>query len=414
MSVMNMSDEFRKIVAKDKDLRMSVEAKPDIGYSTGFPTYDAITSYPVYINNDEKGIHQKYICSGITDGTLNGVIGKTGSGKSSFALQVGANIIRPFRTSCLFEDSIEGGVTQSRREILTGFYGDEYIERIIIRNQGITAENFYKRIKTIHDLKLNNKDKYLYDTGLLDYYAKPVYAFEPTVYILDSVALLYPDDMLDDDELKGASSMSVSKSVAVVSQLVSAIIPMLKAANIIVFAINHIKDDINIGPFVKAPDVKYLKVGERLPKGKAVTYLSSNIIRIDSGTKLKANETFHIDGSICTISNVKTRASAANRSVPLIFNQYTGFDPILSMFQMLKANGRVNGSGVGLYFDDYKDYKFSMGNLIEKLEDPNFYEVFNKVSSDELRKNIIDPKEYQHVNVNNKFTTDILNSIKLD
>ena len=407
-----LSDDFRKIVAKDKDLRMSVEAKPDIGYSTGFPTYDAITTYPVYINNENKNLNLKYYCSGITDGTLNGVIGKTGTGKSSFALQVGANIIRPFKTSVMFEDSIEGGVTQSRREVLTGFYGDEYINRIIVRNQGITAENFYKRIKTIHDLKINNKDKYLYDTGLLDYYAKPVIAFEPTVYILDSVALLYPDDMLDDDDLKGASSMAVSKSVAVVSQLVSAIIPMLKAANIIVFAINHIKDDIQIGPFTKAPDVKYLKPGERLPKGKAVTYLSSNIIRLDNSTKLKPNETFHIDGSIVNISNVKTRASAANRSVPMIFNQYTGFDPVLSIFQMLKQNNRVNGSGIGLYLDDYKDYKFSMGNLIEKLENPDFYEIFSKVASDEIKRNIIDPKEYQHTNVNNKMAMDIMNSIK--
>lgn len=407
-----LSDDFRKIVAKDKDLRMSAEAKPDIGYSTGFPSYDAITSYPIYIDNNDLDIHVKYNCCGITDGTLNGVIGKTGTGKSSFALQVGANIIRPFRTSCMFEDSIEGGVTDARREILTGFTGNEYKERLIIRNQGITAENFYKRIKTIHDMKINNKDKYLYDTGMVDFYAKPVIVFEPTVYILDSVALLYPDDMLDDEELKGASSMAVSKSVAVVSQLVSAIIPMLKAANIIVFAINHIKNDIQIGPFAKAPDVKYLKMGERLPKGKAVTYLSSNIIRLDNSTKLKPTETFHIDGSIVNISNVKTRASAANRSVPLVFNQYTGFDPVLSLFQLLKVNNRVNGSGVGLYLDEYKDYKFSMGNLIEKLENPEFYDVFSKVAADEIKKNIIDPKEYQHTSVNHKMASDIMSMVK--
>ena len=407
-----LSEEFRAAVAKDKDLRMSVEAKMDIGYPTGFPSYDAITTYPVYVNNDAMGIHEKYYCSGIIDGTLNGIIGKTMSGKSTFALQVASNIIRPFKTSCCFEDSIEGGVTQSRREILTGFSDLELNERFIVRNQGISAENFYKRIKTIHDIKIHNKDKYLYDTGFINHMGEPVIIFEPTVYILDSVALLYPDDMLEDEELKGGSSMAVSKSVAVVSQLVSAIIPMLKAANIIVLAINHIKDDMNIGPFVKAPDVKYLKVGERLPKGKAVTYLSSSIIRIDSGTKLKANETFHIDGSICTISNVKSRASAGNRSVPIILNQYTGFDPILSMFQLLKQNGRVNGSGVGLYFDDYKDYKFSMGNLIDKLNDPAFYEVFSKVAKDEIQRNIIDPKDYQHTSVNNKFSSDIIGSIK--
>ena len=33
---------------------------------------------------------------------------------------------------------------------------------------GINAENFYKRIKMIHDIKLENREKYEYDTGLFD------------------------------------------------------------------------------------------------------------------------------------------------------------------------------------------------------------------------------------------------------
>lgn len=405
-----LSEEFRKIVMKDKDLRMSVEAKCDIGYSSGYLAFDFLNGYMIHVNNNEKNIHQKYYCIGFMDGSFNSIIGKTGCGKSTFALQTAANIVRPFQTSCIFEDSIEGGMNWTRREVLSGFNEDELKQRFIVRNTGVNAENFYKRIKMIHDIKIRDKDKYMYDTGNLDNFGNPLWAFEPTVYILDSVAMLYPENMAEEDELQG--SMAVSGSVKVVSQMVSAIIPMLKAANIIVFAINHIKDDIQTGPFVKKPDVQYLKVGERLPKGKAVTYLSNNIIRLDTGVKLKPEEKFHISGSIVDVSTVKSRSSAANKSVSLVFNQYTGFDPILSMFIYLQNNGRVNGAGVGLYLDEYKDYKFSMGNLLQKMENPEFAEIFNKVAFDQLSKSMVDPYENSKKEFTRQSTNNILNMMK--
>jgi hypothetical protein len=37
-----------------------------------------------------------------------------------------ANIIRSFPLGCIFEDSVEGGITQTRNELLTGFTPDEF------------------------------------------------------------------------------------------------------------------------------------------------------------------------------------------------------------------------------------------------------------------------------------------------
>ena len=406
-----LADEFRKAVSKEKDLRMRMEAKTDVGYPTGIPPFDFMNGYVIHVNNEEKNIHQKYHCLGITDGSFNSIIGKSGSGKTTLTVQASANIIRPFKTSMCFIDTAEGGITVSRAEVLTGYHGLEFKSRYIMRNTGITAENFYKRIKMIHDIKHANPSQYQYDTGRLDIYGNPLIVFEPTVYILDSVAILYPENMLDDDELKVASGMNTSKSTQVVSQLVSAAIQMLKSANIIVLAINHIKDQISTGPFAKAPDVKYLKMGEYLPKGKAVTLLSNNIIRLDVSTKLKPEETYHVDGHIVNISNMKSRSSAGNHSVPLVFDQNTGFHPILSIVQYLKQSNRINGAGIGLYFDDYKEFKFSFGNILEKLNDPEFREIFEKVSFDELTKLCVDSFEVENVSRNNDITDSILNRL---
>ena len=152
-------------------------------------------------------------------------------------------------------------------------------------------------------------------------------------------------------------------------------------------------------------------MGEYLPKGKAVTLLSNNIIRLDVGTKLKPEETYHVDGHIVNISNMKSRSSAGNHSVPLVFDQNTGFHPILSIVQYLKQSNRINGAGIGLYFDDYKDFKFSFGNILEKLEDPAFREIFEKVSFDELTKLCVDSFEVENVSKNNDITNSILNRL---
>ncbi|MBQ8131007.1 MAG: hypothetical protein IJ193_00785 [Bacilli bacterium] len=411
MAIPLLAEEFRNAVAKDKDLRMRTEAKTDVGYPTGLTPFDFMNGYVIHVNNEEKNIHQKYYCLGITDGSFNSIIGKSGSGKTTLCVQSAANIIRNFPTATCFIDTAEGGITTSRAEVLTGFHGEEFRSRFIMRNTGITAENFYKRIKMIHDIKLANPDQYMYDTGRLDIFGNPLWTFEPTVYILDSVAVLYPENMLDDEELKAASGMNTAKSTQVVTQLVGAAIQMLKSANIIVLSVNHIKEQIATGPFMKAPDVKYLKPGEYLPKGKAVTLLSNNIIRLDVSTKLKPTETFHVDGHIVNVSNMKSRSSAANHSVPLVFEQNTGFNSVLSIIQFLKESNRINGSGVGLYFDDNKEFKFALGNVLEKLENPAFRKVFENVAFDQLSKLCVDSFQLENVSKNNDITNSILSRL---
>ena len=95
------------------------------------------------------------------------VIGRSGCGKTTFIMQSAGKIVEPFETSCIFHDDIEGGITQTRKEQLVGLHGNDFKEAYISRNSGITAENFYERIKMIHDMKvIENREKFIYDTGL--------------------------------------------------------------------------------------------------------------------------------------------------------------------------------------------------------------------------------------------------------
>ena len=370
-----LAERFRQKVSKSKDYRMKSEAEFEVGYPTGFLNFDFKNGTTVYVRKNNQVVN-KYYSVGLVDGSINFIIGRSSSGKTTFAVQSGANIIRQFPTSCMFIDSIEGGITTTRLETLTGFYGSELSERVIARNTGVTAENFYERVRSIYDEKMANREDYLYGTGLCTSMGEPIYKLTPTIYILDSLSMLMPEQFTEEEQLSGQMSQSAAaKTNALIFRRIT---PMLKSANIILLIINHITENIEINPMQrKRSQLAFLKQGEAMPGGKNPIYLGNTIIRVEDGTKLKNSEGFYIDGSITELSLVKSRTSKAGKGVSMVFNQATGFDNDLSLFLLLKEQGRINGAGAYLYIGDRSDMKFAQKNIKTKLlEDPEFREVF--------------------------------------
>jgi len=189
-----LASRFRSQVSKSKDSRMKDEASIDVCYPTGFLNFDFLNGAIVDVNTPEKQF--KYYSAGIPDGSLVMCIGRSGSGKTTAVVQMAANIVRPFENSCIFHDDIEGGITTVRRKILTGFTDEELEEKYIIRNSGITAENFYERIKLIYDTKMADEAAFTYDTGLLERFNFG----GANVYLLNPALLTVNDDPVADFE----------------------------------------------------------------------------------------------------------------------------------------------------------------------------------------------------------------------
>lgn len=371
-----LATQFRTSVSKHKDYRMKDESQSSVSYPTGFLNFDFMNGTVVDVNSADRNF--RYYSVGIQDGSLATLIGRSGCGKTTFAVQVAANIVRNFPNACIFHDDIEGGVTEYRKQVLTGFSGDELEAKYISRNTGITAENFYERLCMIHNLKLENRSSYEYDTGCFDARGNRIYKLEPTVYILDSLAMLMPEKFTEEEELSG--SMSSTASAKVNSMTFKRIIPMLKSANIILLIINHINQKIDINPMQRTKSqVSYLKPGESLPGGNTAIYVANLLIRFDDNSKLKPDEAFGIAGSLVDLGLVKSRNSGAGRTCTLVFNQDRGFDPELSLFVMLKNAKRIGGAGAHLYIGDRSDIKFSQKTFKEKLrENPELYQIFIK------------------------------------
>lgn len=261
-----LANNFRAKVSKLKDHNMKTESQHSVGYPTGFLSFDFTNGAVVHVKSSDKNFN--YYSIGIPDGSMVMIIGRSGCGKTTWAIQAASNIVKNFNTSCIFHDDIEGGVSDSRKELLTGLSGDELKDKYIHRNSGITAENFYERVKMIHDLKYDNRSDYEYDTGLYDSSGNRIFKLEPTIYILDSLALLMPEKYTTEDELSG--QMSATAAAKANASIFKRIVPMLKSANIILFIINHINQKVEINMFSRTKSqVSYLKQGETLPGGNA-------------------------------------------------------------------------------------------------------------------------------------------------
>lgn len=362
---------FREETKKSKNPSMGREMEPDVSYSTGYLAFDFLNGSIVHVKSETQDF--KYYSVGITDGSLVMFIGRSGCGKSTLMVQIATNIIRQFKTSCFFFESVEVGMEETRLLALSRLSREDYKQKIIARNTGVTQETVYERVKLVHDLKVNNRDDFEYDTGLYNSFGERIFKLEPTVFGLDSLALLVKQEMTEEDELSG--QMSVTAATKGNSRLYKMITPMLKAANIIFMSINHITDDVSLRP--KKPQLAFLKLGEYLAGGKAAHYVQSTIIRLDDHNKLTEDKDFGIYGNLVDLTLVKSRSNGNGHSCTIVFDENIGFDPELSLYYLLKQNNKVHGAGRSFYIEGAEDIKFSQKQFKEKLcEKPELQEAF--------------------------------------
>ena len=331
------------------------------------------------------------------------IISDSGVGKTTLATQAACSIIKPFKSSCIFYEQAEVGTNIQRIKNLTKMDDETFEERFIVRDAGITTESIYNRVKMIYDIKVNNQSEYLYDTGLKDRHGNPIYKFEPTVVILDSIKLILSEKSTDASEI---SNMSAAQNANANSQYYSKMVPLCRTANIIFLMINHITTDINTSFLPKKSELPYLKQGEHIAGGKSLTYIQNNIFRLDIKSKLKAEDTFGILGSIVNVDIVKSRTNNSDRGrCTLVFDQTLGYDSDLSLLLLLKDNKILEGSGAYLKLPGY-DNKFTQKNFKEKLySDPEFYNVFVSVCLNYLKDELLAAHERIKKNNETKLNT---------
>lgn len=300
---------------------------------------------------------------GISGGKILTVVGKSGSGKSTLAYMIAGKILKTSEGAQIIHLDYERAANKARISKMTGVGVDKIKDDSDIYtflNSNISSESLYQLVKAIHKIKMDNKDDL---TIVKDFNGEKVEYLIPTVIIVDSIASMIPNDIIDEKELSG--SMSASAIAKVNNSIYKRITNFITDANITIININHITQSIAMGPGSTKPALNFLAQGESLPGGTSSVFLSDSLLKLDPGSKLEEDKDFGIKGFTTTAQYIKSRSNASGRKFKLIFDQDLGFDNLLTNIQFLKDEGLLKGSGHGYYIETMPDKKFKMKTVRE-------------------------------------------------
>ena len=130
--------------------------------------------------------------------------------KTTFAIQAATSIVSRFPNSAIMHEDLEGGTSLPRIQSLSGWGSRRMNNQYIIRNQGIDSESFFLRVDSFCKRKVELAEQYpqelKYFTGIIDQFGKPVYKLIPSFIIMDSLALLAPAGMTEEEKIAGNMS----------------------------------------------------------------------------------------------------------------------------------------------------------------------------------------------------------------
>jgi RecA/RadA recombinase len=353
--------------------------------STGFDVIDYLNGNLVSSPDGKK----KYNV-GIDAGKIMTIIGKTGVGKSTLALQIAANIIRRYDQSSLFVLDFEQSNSKDRIRSITGMSEEEFEQKVSIKKIAISTETVLEIASQIKKLKLERKEDLLTPNkeGILDEKGKVKKILPPTVIFVDSIAMMMPREAVQAEEMTG--QMNATQMAKANTQLFKRLVQVCMEGNIVMIFINHITQKVETGPTPTAAAINYLKQNESLPGGNAPMYLTNTLIKVVASSKLEEDKTYKIKGFEAKIELIKSRTAPAGRSMTMIFNQAEGFDGDLSLLEHIKANGMLKGAGVSNYIEGLDSVKFKLSDFKSKLATDkklaeHFYAVGRALLADSLK-----------------------------
>ena len=355
-----------------------------VSYKTGFPVIDYYLGYMVKVVDPvTEEVIKKYPCVGITAGSYSMLAGPTSSSKTTLTVQIAANIVRNFDEGFVMHYDLEGACNYTRIQALTKFSSKEISEgKYIIKQGDCSIDEMYEAIMQIYFEKKAHPEKYKYDTGMVDEFNKPIIIYQPTVVILDSIptmsTYINENDKSERKKIAELEGSTYSNRLAKeITQFLVKLLPKLRAANIILLAINQVKDKIDIG-FSKSPaEILHMKQNWALPGGKAVKFYAQYVLIHEAiGSEKFNKDDDGFDGNGVHIDIIKSRTNQTGRTLHMVFDKVHGVDSVRSSLIYAKECGLITGNKNSSYFNYNKDVKFSVKNAPTEFRNrPELYKI---------------------------------------
>lgn len=365
---------LRALRAQDKSGKFDCDAAV-ISYKTGFPVLDYYLGYKVNVYDDEDNIIDTYPSIGITAGSYALFVGKPSSSKTTTAVQIASNIVREFDCGTVLHFDIEQAMNYTRIQALSKFKMSEMDSKYVLKQGNTSIDEVYNSIMQIYFEKTKNPEAYLYNTGKMNEFGKEIRIFQPTVAILDSIAAIsmhYNEN--DKNDIKTISELEgntyANRLARDISQFFTKLLPRLRAANIILLAINQIKDKVDIGVVKSAAEFMYMKQNETTPGGWAPKFYAHIFLKfVAEGSSKFTEDDEGFGGFGVTVDILKSRTNQAGRSCHLIYDKVHGVDSIRSTLRFAKDYGLLNGNKNKSWLGDDKENSFSMVNVHQEFKE---------------------------------------------
>lgn len=338
-------------------------------YKTGIAPLDYYLGYRLNVYDDNNEVVDSYPALGFNGGCYIMDIGKSSTAKTSIMLFIAGMIVRPFENGLIIHYDLEQAMNPTRAKIMTRFTINEMKSKYLLKQMNSTMEDIKVMIMNLYKEKTSNPKEYQYDTGKKDEFNQPIIMYVPTVVIIDSIPSLTVK-LSETDKKEWAKLEEITSQTermrltGEIGRFYTDLLPYLRAANIIVISINHIKVNPQMG-IVKSPaELLYLKQDEALPGGKTPPYLAHYLLKnVAVGSEKYDLEDDGIDGVMIRMEIIKSRSNQSGQHVDLIFDKVKGISPIRTCIRFAKDNGLIGGNKNGTYFINEKDKKFPMRNV---------------------------------------------------
>jgi len=185
----------------------------------------------------------------------------------------------------------------------------------------------------------------------------------------------------------------INQVIGYKARLLSALIPraLAKCAknNIAIVAINQLRDNLKMGKFAPANDLKFISQEKTIPGGNSIKFNAFHLIEMKV-KKVIDQSKFGFDGIISKFKAVKNKQFAPNIELELVGAFTTGFSNFWTNYRFLRDNNRLEaGSWNKLVSLPEKKFRTKDAQKLYN-EDPEFKTAYDEAVKETIQIEIID------------------------
>lgn len=347
------------------------------------------TVYNSYSGAIVPGINGNSLLNGGLFPRLCNIIGESATGKTSFAIgSIASGVDHIWKTfgmgySEFFFYDPENNTPDERFMNLSNWSPAEFVNKCNYSNESISLIDLANKIIMIHDIKTKYRKDYLLPSGIMDVDGREVLFLAPTYILIDSVAAVNPngvESLIERNKAgeikeldKLGNNMEAATDAKAWTIFVRKLKPMLDAANIGLYCVNHKTKDLSIDPYSKKTRyLPFLGMDEKIKGGKEFIFQSFNIFdfgfteRYDEKNPVYGD---YMNGFRSTASFVKNKYNIEGAKFPMVFSQDRGYLPELSDMEYLYQNKIGLTGSIKMSLEVLPEITFTRKTLLDTIEE---------------------------------------------